>query len=38
MMNFYLEGKKPLDEQQWPGILANQKAGLQALDLIQEPY
>jgi hypothetical protein len=38
MMNFYLEGKKPLDEQQWPGILTNQKAGLQALDLIQEPY
>jgi len=37
MMNFYLEGKKPLAEQQWPGILASQKAGIQALEMIREP-
>ncbi len=36
MMNFYLEGKKPLSEQQWPGILANQKAGIHALEFIHE--
>jgi hypothetical protein len=38
MMNFYLEGKKPLTEQQWPVILASQKAGIQALELIHEPF
>jgi hypothetical protein len=36
MMHFYLEGKKPISQQQWPGILANQTTLKHTLDFFHE--